>query len=121
MDETTARRACSLVAAVLCTDGELSVEERELLKRVMTRFGLETDTVLMPTAPADMAAELDSLPEAVRWEMLFLVVQAAAADGVIVPNERAMVDVVAGYLGVAEADVVEMFRKALDTPRAPAQ
>jgi tellurite resistance protein len=120
MDETTARRASSLVAAVLCTDGKLGAEEHALLKRVMVRFGLETDTALMPTSPGDMASELDSLPEDIRWEMLFLVVQAAAADGVIVPEERALVDVVAGYLGVAEPDVVEMFRRALDTAGPPA-
>lgn len=105
------------MAAVLCADGGLSREENDFLKRVLTRFGLKTDTGLMPTDPAEMQAELESLPEDLRWETLFLVVQAAAADGVIVPGERAMVDLVAGYLGVEEADVVEMFEKALDAPR----
>ena len=113
MDEETGRRACSLIAAVLCADGEMSPDERSFLKRVLQKFGLETDTALMPTYQQDVAEELAQLPEATRWETLDLVIQAAAADGKIVPAERAIIDVIATELGVDAATLVERFRHAL--------
>jgi uncharacterized tellurite resistance protein B-like protein len=113
MDEETARRMCSLIAGVLCADGEMSDGERGFLKRMMTQCGLETDTALMPTYSEDVASEIAQLPEAIRGETLNLVILAAAVDGKIVPGERAIVDAIATQLGISEADIVERFKKAL--------
>ena len=113
MDEETARRVCSLIAGVICVDSEMSPDERSFLKRVMAQCGLETDTALAPTYGEDVAAELAQLPEQIRGQVLDLVIQAAAADGKIVPNERAIVDVIAKELGVSQEDIIERFRRAL--------
>jgi uncharacterized tellurite resistance protein B-like protein len=114
MDEETGRRVCSIIAGVLCADGEMGVEERAFLKRVMQHVGIETDTALMPTYGDDIAEELAQLPEAARWETLDMVIAAAAADGQFKPAERAFVDIIAKELGVDEADVVARMGRALD-------
>ena len=75
---------CSLIAGVVCSDGTMSADEREFLKRVMVQCGLPTDTALMPTYREDAAAELAELPAAVREQTLELVILAAAVDGRIV-------------------------------------
>jgi len=113
MDEETARRMCSLIAGVICSDGKMSGDEQDFLKRVLSECGLETDTALMPVYADDVAEELAQLPEAVRDETLSLVILAAAADGQIHPNERAIVDTIAQQLGVGEEEIVERFKKVL--------
>ena len=111
MEEEAARRVSSLIAGVLCSDGKMSDEERTFLKRVMEKLGLETDTALMPTYAQDVAEELDALSEDLRWQTLNLVLEAAAVDGKIDPSERAIVDVIANALGVAEADINDRLAK----------
>ena len=112
MEEETARRMCSLIAGVICSDGKMSADEQSFLKRVMSESGLETDTALMPVYGDDVAEELAQLPEAIRGETLELVIL-AAADGQIHPHERAIVDTIAQQLGVSEEQVVEKFKKVL--------
>lgn len=113
MEEETARRMCSLIAGVICSDGKMSADEQSFLKRVMSESGLETDTALMPVYGDDVAEELAQLPEAIRGETLQLVILAAAADGQIHPHERQIVDTIAQQLGVSEEEVVERFKKVL--------
>lgn len=86
--------------------------EREFLKRVMKNFGLETDSALMPTYGQDITEELAQLPEATKWEVLDLVIQAAIADGQVVPAERAYINVIAQQLGVSDEDIGERFKRA---------
>jgi tellurite resistance protein len=113
MEEETARRLCSLIAGVICSDGEMSPDERDFLRRMMTQCGLETDTALMPTYQEDVASELAELPEAMRGEAFGLVVMAAAVDGKITPQERAIIDAVAAPLGIGEEQILERLRQAL--------
>jgi uncharacterized tellurite resistance protein B-like protein len=113
MDEEIGRRVCSLIAGVICSDDKMSPEERDFLKRVLVKFGFETVTALMPTYGGDVAAELALLPETTRWETLDLVIQAAVADGQIVPAERAIIDIIAKELGVPKEDIIERFKRAL--------
>ncbi|MEZ4441700.1 MAG: hypothetical protein R3B72_21545 [Polyangiaceae bacterium] len=114
MDEETARRMCSLIAGVVCSDGTMSADEREFLKRVMVQCGLPTDTALMPTYREDAAAELAELPAAVREQTLELVILAAAVDGRITPDERALIDAIAAPLGMDEGAVLARLGAALD-------
>ena len=113
MDEETRRRVCSLVAGVLCADERMRAEENAFLKRVLTKLGLDPDTGLMPTPAAEIATELQALPEATRWETLHLVIQAAAADGEVDPTERAMVETIGRFLEVEPADVGAQLEAAL--------
>ncbi len=105
MDEASARRLCSLIAGVLCSDGNMSSEESQFLKRVMAQCGLDTDTGVMAMYGEDLAEEMAQLDEATRWQALDFVIQAAAADGQIHPSERAWVDAVAHHLGASADDV----------------
>ena len=115
MDETTSLRVCSLVAGVICSDEEMSPDERSFLLRVVEQFGLPRDCALMPiTDSDDVAAELSRLPEATRWETLELLIQAAAADGKVVDAERQFLSVVTAQLDLTEADIEERLQRALD-------
>ena len=102
-----------LIAGVLSSDSEMGPTERDFLKRAMRHVGLETDTILMATYGSDVAEEFAKLPAEIKNDTLNLVIQAAAADGKIVPAERAIVDIIAAQLGVSEEDVIERFKKAL--------
>jgi uncharacterized tellurite resistance protein B-like protein len=113
MDEATARRLCSLIAGVLCSDGTMSSEESAFLKKVMAQCGLETDTAVMAMYGEDLAEEMAQLPPEARAQAMDLVIQAAAADGQVVASERAWVDAVAYQLGVAPDDVAARIQRAL--------
>jgi len=112
MDEASARRLCSLIAGVLCSDGNMAKEESEFLKRVMAQCGLDTDTGVMAMYGEDLAEEFAQLDETARWQALDFVIQAAAADGQIHPSERAWVDAVAHHLNVSADDVNSRLAKA---------
>lgn len=114
MDEAVSRRICSLIAGVMCSDEKMSPEERDFLKRVLTSFGLPTDTALMPTvADADVAEELAQLPETTRHQTLELVIQAAAVDGQVVAAERTLIGVIAQQLGVDATEIDQRIQGAL--------
>jgi uncharacterized tellurite resistance protein B-like protein len=106
MDESTSRRICSLIAGVICSDEQMSPDERSFLLRTAEKFGLPRDLALMPVTDAgDVAAELGALPEDLRWETLDLLIKAAAADGKIVDSERRILGVVTGLLGLSKTDL----------------
>jgi uncharacterized tellurite resistance protein B-like protein len=107
MEEEAARRISSLIAGVLCSDGEMSKEERAFLKRAMQKLELDPDTALMPIYEDEVASELAELSEEMRWQTLNLVLDAAAVDGKVERAERAIVDVFAEHLGVSDEDITE--------------
>ena len=113
MDGDTARRVCQLVAGVLCSDGEMNEDERAFLKRVLEGFGMPTDVALMPTYEEDVAGVLRGLPEAHRWRALDLVIKSAVVDGMITPQERGIIDVVAKELDIPHDDLIDRFRREL--------
>ncbi|MBW2523214.1 MAG: TerB family tellurite resistance protein [Deltaproteobacteria bacterium] len=114
MDDQTSRRVISLIAGVICSDEKMSPEERSFLLRVAEKLGLPRDLALMPvTDKEEVAAELGRLPEATRWETLDLLIQAAAADGQVVPEERELIGVVVAQLGLKESDVEKRLQNAL--------
>jgi uncharacterized tellurite resistance protein B-like protein len=115
MDESSSRRICSLIAGVICSDEEMTPDERSFLLRTVEKFGLPRDIALMPiTDKDDVAAELGQLPESVRWETLDLLIQAAAADGKFVNAEREILGVVTAMLGLSKTDLEARLRRELD-------
>lgn len=114
MNRDESRSVCEILAGLLFADGELHPEEALLLDRVKERFGLAPDAVIQPAADVDTAlSKLRALPEADRHQTLELLIEAAAADGVLHPAERILLGAVADELGVPDARVDARLREAL--------
>ena len=98
-----------LIEAVIASDGVVVDEERELLRRVITRFGLSVEdrqdrVVNSEAGPA--TAILRTLPPDTQARVMALLVEAAIVDGRVVPEERALLLASAAALGI-QAEVLE--------------
>lgn len=117
MDQDQSRSVCEILAGLIFADGELHEDEGRLLSRVKARFGLAEDAVVQPAADINAAiVKLRGLSEADRHETLSLLIEAAAADGVLHPAERILIGAVADELGVPEAALDARLRAALSGP-----
>lgn len=114
MDQGQSRTVCEILAGLIFADGELHEDEARLLARVKARFGLAEDTVVQPAADVEAAlVRLRGLSVVDRHETLSLLIEAAAADGVLHPAERILIGAVADELGVPEDAVDARLRVAL--------
>ncbi len=113
MDQTTSRTVCRIILGLTMADGELHPGEERFLERLMERFGLQRSAVEPVVDPAEALAQLRSLPEATRHDTLALMVEAAAADGLLHPAERILIGAVADELGLPQSEVDEKLGQAL--------
>lgn len=114
MDEATRIQICGLIAGVLSADEHMHASEASFLQRVRTRLGLSKGARVMPVVDRGEAiAKLRAFSEDVRHETLALLIEAAAADGAVVPAERAFLGVVAGELRVGADALDERLAAAL--------
>ena len=125
MDEPTSILVCGLIAGVLTSDQDMDIHEAGFLQRIRKRFGVSKGVPVQPIVEHDDAiAKLQGLPEDVQRETLALLIQAAAADGKIAPEERSFLGVVADKLQVEPDKLDERLEKALamskPQPFAPA-
>ncbi len=92
MDEVTRRRVCELVAGIIATDDVLHPNELQFMLKTFNRFGIasgDEDEAIVPVVTAMEARKaMKDLPEEVRDEALGLLVESAAADGNVSPEER---------------------------------
>jgi uncharacterized tellurite resistance protein B-like protein len=79
----------------------------------MERFGLARSAVAPITDQAEALAQLRDLPESARHETLELMVEAAAADGLLHPAERILIGAVADELGLSQDEVDDKLGQAL--------
>src|SRR5690606_7721180 len=104
MDERTRRRVCELIAGIIATDDHLDSAELTYMLKIFHAFGIASggrDEVVSPTTTAREAARaMAELPAEVREEALGLLIESAAADGEVVPAERAYLQAVARAAGV---------------------
>ncbi len=108
MDESQRRKICQLVAGIVVTDDELDPREEAFVERMLARFGLdpsERDAIFPLVDGEEAARDLAKMPEDVRGEAFSLLVQAAAADDKVVPEEREYLLAVGRALGLSEDDV----------------
>jgi uncharacterized tellurite resistance protein B-like protein len=102
-------KVVALIEAVITADGVVVEEERELLRRVIARFGLTQDERadrVVASDPGRATATLRALAPDVQARVMALLVEAAVVDGRVAPEERALLLAAAAALGI-EADVLE--------------
>lgn len=117
MDERTRRRVCELIAGIIATDDHLDPAELTYMLKIFNTFGIASggrDEVVSPTTTAREAARaMAELPAEVREEALGLLIESAAADGEVVPAERAYLQAVARAAGVDDARLEAQVAEAL--------
>jgi uncharacterized tellurite resistance protein B-like protein len=92
-----------LIQAMITADGVVKEEERDFLRRVVSRFGLTAeDRVARVVArdPGSVMATLRELAPDVQARVMALLVEAAVVDGQVDPAERALLLASAATLGI---------------------
>ncbi|MCA9605477.1 MAG: TerB family tellurite resistance protein [Myxococcales bacterium] len=110
------RKVAQLVAGIVVTDDVLDPSEERFVDKMLDELGIPSDerAVIFPILDGDEAAEaLARMSPALQEEVLGLLIQAAAADGQIVEEERAYLEAVARAAGIDEAGLVERLDAAL--------
>ena len=116
MDESVRRKVCRLIAGIVVSDEDLSPQEDAFVDRMLVRFGipLEEREVIFPIIDAtDAAQAMKELEPAVRTEAFGLLVEAAAADGSIAPEELGYLEAVAEVAGVSKDDLADRLSEAI--------
>ncbi len=109
MDIGERLKIVGLIEAVIAADGVVTGDEREFLRRVLERFGIEdADRAdqIVASAPGLATATLRALAPDVQARVMALLVEAAIVDGNVAPEERALLLASAASLGI-EAQALE--------------
>ena len=109
MDEPLRKKICRLIAGIVVADDDLDDKEDAFLDLMMVKFGIPADQreELFPIVDKDEAvAEINTLAADVQDQAFDLLVDAACADGQVVPEERAYLEAVGAAIGL-DAKAVE--------------
>jgi len=116
MDESTRRKVCRLIAGIVVSDEDLSASEDAFVDRMLDRFGIpraERDVVFPIIDAGDAAAAIAELPEEVRQEAFGLLIEAAAVDGSIAPEELGYLEAVSDAVGASREELGDRLAAAL--------
>jgi uncharacterized tellurite resistance protein B-like protein len=116
MDDVLRRKVCRLIAGIVVSDEDLSPQEDAFVDRMLERFGIpkEEREVIFPIVDATEAAgAMRELPEDFRLEAFGLLVDAAAADGSIAPEELGYLEAVSDVVGVSRDALSDKLSEAL--------
>lgn len=116
MDEELRKKVCRLVAGIVVADDDLDEKEDAFIDRLMVKFGIPAEQrgELFPIVDAKEASEeIKTLPPDVQEQAFALLLEAAAADGKIVPEELAYINAVGAALGLDPAVIEERTLGAL--------
>lgn len=100
---------CKIVAQAILADTHITDSERELLEKLMDRYGLDAEQkkdVLARNLDDDasvFAADISSLES--KSELLVELAMAVAVDGEIAPQERVLLERVAEVLDISKAEL----------------
>jgi len=111
------RKVAQLVAGIVVTDDVLDPAEERFVDKMLDNFGIPDDerAVIFPILDGDEAAEsLQRMSAPVQSEVIELLIEAAAADGDIVPEEREYLAAVAKVAGVSDEEIERRLTAALD-------
>ena len=103
MDDTLRRQVCRLIAGLVVSDDDLDEHEDAFIERLLTRFQIpstERDTIFPIVDRSEAAEAMQALPETIQLEAFDLLIEAAAADGKIAPEEREFLATVAAVVRV---------------------
>jgi uncharacterized tellurite resistance protein B-like protein len=100
---------CKVIAQAIMADAQITDDERAFLDKLMDQYGLDEgqrrDVMNrnMDDDPAAMASEITGLEskDALLGELL----SAIAADGKVAPQERNLLEKVAGAIGMTKEEV----------------
>jgi uncharacterized tellurite resistance protein B-like protein len=108
MDTEERHKIVQLIQTMISADGEVTQVEREFLQRIVERFGV-SEREASPFSENDFGRStntLRTLAPDVRIRVMALLVDAAVIDGVVAPEERALLMASAATLGI-EATALE--------------
>jgi uncharacterized tellurite resistance protein B-like protein len=109
MDEALRKKICRLIAGIVVADDDLHEKEDAFLDRMLVKFGIpkEHREELFPIVDRDEAVtEMKALPKEVQHDTFARLVEAACADGQVVPEEREYLNAVGAAIGL-DANAVE--------------
>lgn len=115
------RKVAQLVAGIVVTDDVLDPAEEAFVDKMLDEFGIDDDerAVIFPILDGDEAAEeLSRMSGEVQEEVMELLIQAAAADGEIVPEEEEYLAAVAKVAGVESEELESRLKNALEARAA---
>ena len=110
------RKVAQLVAGIVVTDDVLDPAEEAFVDKMLDNMGIadEERAVIFPILDGEEAAEsLARMSEAIQAEVIELLIQAAAADGQIVPEEEEYLAAVAKVAGVADDELKTRLQAAI--------
>jgi uncharacterized tellurite resistance protein B-like protein len=116
MDQEVARKVCRLIAGIVVSDEDLSPHEDAFLDRMLDRFGIprsEREVIFPIIDSSEAAAAVRELEPPVRTEAFGLLIDAAAADGSIAPEELGYLEAVADAIGVSRDELSDRLSAAL--------
>lgn len=105
-----------LIQAMITADGVVKDEEREFLRRVVSRFGLTAEDRadrVVARDPGRVMATLRELAPDVQARVMALLVEAAVVDGKVDPAERALLLASAATLGIEAYALEERIARRL--------
>jgi hypothetical protein len=120
MNEAEKRRVARLVAGIVLVDDDLDPIEDLFIDKMLAGFGIPDSerAILFPIVDrAEASEEFARLAPDVQEEALAALVEAAAADGQIVDEERSFLSAMAAVAGWSEDKLVARCDAAL--ARAP--
>lgn len=110
MDEALRKKICRLIAGIVVADDDLDDREDAFLDRMLVKFGIpkEHREELFPIVDrGEAVAEMKTLPKVVQEDTFARLIDAACADGQVVPEERDYLIAVGAVLGLDEKTVEE--------------
>jgi len=117
MDLEMRAKVSALLEAVVTADGVIRPEEREFVRRAVTRWRLpEPDAPLSLRNLGTATEALRALDATAQARVLALLVDAAVADREIHPQEHALLLAAAAALGIAAVSLEERLNQRLNRP-----
>jgi uncharacterized tellurite resistance protein B-like protein len=116
MDEELRRKVCRLIAGIVVSDEDLSPQEDVFVDRMLERFGIpkaEREVIFPIIDASEAATAVMELPAEVRSEAFGLLIEAAAIDGSIAPEELGYLETVADAIKVSRDDLSDKLSEAL--------
>jgi uncharacterized tellurite resistance protein B-like protein len=109
-------KVVELIEAVIAADGAVTDAERELLRRVIDRFGLSAEERADRLVPSDLGratTTLRGLDSDLQTRVMALLVEAAVVDGHVAPEEHALLLASAATLGIEASALEERIARRL--------
>jgi uncharacterized tellurite resistance protein B-like protein len=120
MDIEMRAKVSALLEAVVAADGVIRPEEREFVRRTVSRYRLpEPDAPLSLRNLGSATEALRTLDSTAQARVLALLVDAAAADHELHPQEHALLLAAAAALGIEAVALEERLNQRLHRPAGP--